>query len=116
MFVDDMVANYRAKAPVYRFHLALLDGAAVAYGAMIAAPNGTRMIEDLFTPAIGAAARHRLDDDCAFRSRIARGRLHRHLPRRGGGGRGQVALFLTRIPPGDADTLLGEAGRLSGRP
>ncbi|MDB5680011.1 GNAT family N-acetyltransferase [Sphingomonas bacterium] len=48
-FVDDMVANYRAKAPVYRFHLALLDGEPVAYGAMIAAPNGMGMIEDLFT-------------------------------------------------------------------
>ena len=44
-----MVANYRAKAPAYRFHLALLDGAPVAYGAMIAAPNGMGMIEDLFT-------------------------------------------------------------------
>lgn len=48
-FVDDMVANYRAKAPAYRFHLALLDGEPVAYGAMIAAPNGMGMVEDLFT-------------------------------------------------------------------
>ncbi len=48
-FVDGMVANYRAKAPAYRFHLALLDGLPVAYGAMIAAPNGMGMIEDLFT-------------------------------------------------------------------
>jgi GNAT superfamily N-acetyltransferase len=47
--VDDMVANYRAKAPAYRFHLAVLAGAPVAYGAMIAAPNGMGMIEDLFT-------------------------------------------------------------------
>jgi predicted GNAT family acetyltransferase len=44
-----MVANYRAKAPAYRFHLALLDGEPVAYGAMIAAPNGMGMMEDLFT-------------------------------------------------------------------
>lgn len=48
-FVADMVANYRAKAPAYRFHLALLDGVPVAYGAMVAAPNGMGMIEDLFT-------------------------------------------------------------------
>jgi GNAT superfamily N-acetyltransferase len=48
-FVDDMVASYRAKAPAYRFHLALLDGQPVAYGAMIVAPNGMGMIEDLFT-------------------------------------------------------------------
>lgn len=48
-FVDDMVANYRAKAPAYRFHLALLEDVPVAYGAMIAAPNGMGMIEDLFT-------------------------------------------------------------------
>ena len=48
-FVDDMVAAYRAKAPSYRFNLALLDGRPVAYGAMALAPNGMGMIEDLFT-------------------------------------------------------------------
>jgi GNAT superfamily N-acetyltransferase len=48
-FVDDMVANYRAKAPACRFHLARLGGEPVAYGAMIVAPNGMGMIEDLFT-------------------------------------------------------------------
>jgi GNAT superfamily N-acetyltransferase len=55
-FVDDMVANYRAKVPAYRFHLALLDGQPVAYGAMALAPNGMGMIEDLFT---AQSARHR---------------------------------------------------------
>lgn len=47
--VDDMVGNYRLKAPDYRFHLALHDGRAVGYGAMALAPNGMGMIEDLFT-------------------------------------------------------------------
>jgi len=48
-FAGAMVASYRAKRPHYRFHLALLDGRAVGYGAMVAAPNGMGMIEDLFT-------------------------------------------------------------------
>jgi GNAT superfamily N-acetyltransferase len=44
-----MVAGYRAKAPTYRFHLAMLDGDPVAYGAHAASPNGAGIIEDLFT-------------------------------------------------------------------
>jgi len=48
-FADSMIASYRAKAPHYRFRLARLDGQAVGYGAMAAAPNGLGMIEDLFT-------------------------------------------------------------------
>jgi GNAT superfamily N-acetyltransferase len=48
-FTAAAIEGYRAKAPSYRFHLALLDGAPVAYGAMVAAPNGLGMIEDLFT-------------------------------------------------------------------
>jgi len=46
---EGMVAGYRAKSPAYRFRLAMLDGAPVAYGAYAAAPNGAGMIEDLFT-------------------------------------------------------------------
>lgn len=48
-FVRDMVGNYRLKTPDYRFHLAMRNGRAVAYGAMAMAPNGMGMIEDLFT-------------------------------------------------------------------
>ena len=48
-FVRDMVANYRLKAPDYRFHLAVRDGHALAYGAMAIAPNRIGMVEDLFT-------------------------------------------------------------------
>ena len=48
-FVRDMVGNYRLKTPDYRFHLAMQDDRAVAYGAMALAPNGMGMIEDLFT-------------------------------------------------------------------
>ncbi len=48
-FVDTMIANYRAKAPDYRFHLAVVEGRARGYGAMARAPNGIGMIEDLFT-------------------------------------------------------------------
>lgn len=48
-FVDSMIANYRTKAPDYRFHLAVVEGRARGYGAMARAPNGIGMIEDLFT-------------------------------------------------------------------
>ncbi|HUB15782.1 MAG TPA: GNAT family N-acetyltransferase [Acetobacteraceae bacterium] len=48
-FIKSMIANYRAKAPDYRFHLTLMNGAAVAHGAMARAPNNMDMIEDLFT-------------------------------------------------------------------
>jgi len=44
-----MVANYRAKAPDCRFHLAFVDGLPVAYGAVAVAPGGVGMVEDLFT-------------------------------------------------------------------
>jgi GNAT superfamily N-acetyltransferase len=44
-----IVAGYRSKSSAYRFHLAMLDGVPVAYGAYAAAPNGAGMIEDLFT-------------------------------------------------------------------
>jgi ribosomal protein S18 acetylase RimI-like enzyme len=44
-----MVANYRAKAPQCRFHLAFMDGRPIAYGAVAAAPGGLGMLEDLFT-------------------------------------------------------------------
>jgi len=44
-----LVAGYRSKSSHYHFHLAIVDGAAVAYGAHAAAPNGAGMIEDLFT-------------------------------------------------------------------
>lgn len=46
---EGMVAGFRAKAPAFRFHLAIEDGAPVAYGALALAPNGVGMIEDLFT-------------------------------------------------------------------
>ncbi|WP_186728880.1 GNAT family N-acetyltransferase [Sphingomonas panacisoli] len=48
-FVRGMIANYRLKTPEYRFHLAVRDGQALAYGAMAIAPNRMGMIEDLFT-------------------------------------------------------------------
>jgi GNAT superfamily N-acetyltransferase len=48
-FSAAVVAGYRAKSGAYRFHLAMADGVAVAYGAHAAAPNGAGMIEDLFT-------------------------------------------------------------------
>jgi GNAT superfamily N-acetyltransferase len=48
-FVDSMIANYRTKAPDYRFHLAVVEGMPRGYGAMARAPNGMGMIEDLFT-------------------------------------------------------------------
>jgi GNAT superfamily N-acetyltransferase len=48
-FVRGMIANYRLKTPDYRFHLAVRDGRALAYGAMAIAPNRMGMIEDLFT-------------------------------------------------------------------
>jgi GNAT superfamily N-acetyltransferase len=44
-----LVAGYRAKSDAYHFHLAMLNGVPVAYGAHAAAPNGAGMIEDLFT-------------------------------------------------------------------
>jgi len=44
-----LVASYRAKSGAYHFHLAIQDGAAVAYGGHAVAPNGFGMIEDLFT-------------------------------------------------------------------
>ncbi|MDB5707707.1 MAG: acetyltransferase [Sphingomonas bacterium] len=46
---DATVAGYRAKGEAYRFHFVLRDGAPVAYGARIVAPDGIGMIEDLFT-------------------------------------------------------------------
>jgi GNAT superfamily N-acetyltransferase len=46
---EAIVANYRAKSPACRFHLAREGGDAIAYGASAAAPNGLGMIEDLFT-------------------------------------------------------------------
>ncbi|ODU20273.1 MAG: hypothetical protein ABS87_11535 [Sphingomonas sp. SCN 67-18] len=48
---DAVLAGYRAKDGPYRFHLVYLDGRAVAYGALAAAPSGAGMIEDLFTLA-----------------------------------------------------------------
>ena len=48
-FVRDLVGNYQLKIPDYRFHLAMRNGRAIAYGAMAMAPNGMGMIEDLFT-------------------------------------------------------------------
>jgi GNAT superfamily N-acetyltransferase len=48
-FSASVVAGYRAKNSAYHFHLATIDGAAVAYGAHAIAPNGAGMIEDLFT-------------------------------------------------------------------
>jgi GNAT superfamily N-acetyltransferase len=44
-----LVAGYRAKSPQCQFHLVMLGGAPVAYGAFAAAPNGAGIIEDLFT-------------------------------------------------------------------
>ena len=48
-FVLSAVAAYRAKGEAYPFHLAVLDGEVVAYGAYALAPNGVGMVEDLFT-------------------------------------------------------------------
>jgi GNAT superfamily N-acetyltransferase len=48
-FSDQVLAGYRAKSPLCRFHLVFVDGEAIAYGAKAAAPNGVGMIEDLFT-------------------------------------------------------------------
>ncbi len=48
-FSRQMVEVYRTKGDAYRFHLAIEDGAPVAYGAYAAAPNSAGMIEDLFT-------------------------------------------------------------------
>lgn len=39
----------RAKSGPYRFHLARMGGEPVGYGALVAAPSGAGMIEDLFT-------------------------------------------------------------------
>jgi GNAT superfamily N-acetyltransferase len=44
-----IVAGHMAKSGAYHFHLAILDGVPVAYGAYAAAPNGVGMIDDLFT-------------------------------------------------------------------
>jgi GNAT superfamily N-acetyltransferase len=44
-----IVASYRAKGGLYRFHLAHIDGEPAAYGALAAAPSGAGMIEDLYT-------------------------------------------------------------------
>lgn len=44
-----LAAGYRAKREAYHFHLAMQNGAPVAYGAYAVAPNGVGMIEDLFT-------------------------------------------------------------------
>lgn len=46
---DDIIAGYRAKSGPYRFHLARIDGKPAAYGALVAAPSGAGMVEDLFT-------------------------------------------------------------------
>lgn len=48
-FSRRMVAVYRKKSPAYRFHMAIENGAPVAYGAYAAAPGGVRIIEDLYT-------------------------------------------------------------------
>jgi len=48
-FSAQVVTAYRAKSHAYHFHLVMLDGRPVAYGAFAAAPNGAGMIEDLFT-------------------------------------------------------------------
>jgi GNAT superfamily N-acetyltransferase len=48
-FSQKVVTAYRAKSSAYHFHLAIKDGAAVAYGAHAAAPSGAGIIEDLFT-------------------------------------------------------------------
>ena len=48
-FVKSVVASYRSKGAAYTYHLAILEGAVVAYGAHASAPNGVGMIEDLFT-------------------------------------------------------------------
>jgi len=50
-FVRSAVDAYRSKGAAYTFHLAVLDGGVVAYGAYASAPNGVGMIEDLFTLA-----------------------------------------------------------------
>ena len=48
-FSTAMVEVYRAKRDAYHFHLAIEDGAPVAYGGCAAAPNGAGVIDDLFT-------------------------------------------------------------------
>lgn len=48
-FSARMVASYRAKQAHYRFSLAMVGDEPAAYGAYVVAPNGTGMIEDLFT-------------------------------------------------------------------
>lgn len=48
-FSATMVDAYRGKSHAYHFHLAMMDGDPVAYGAYAAAPNGAGIIEDLFT-------------------------------------------------------------------
>lgn len=46
---DGIIAGYRAKSGPYHFHLTRIDGEPAAYGALVAAPSGAGMIEDLFT-------------------------------------------------------------------
>lgn len=46
---DGIITGYRAKSGPYRFHIARIDGEPAAYGALVAAPSGAGMIEDLFT-------------------------------------------------------------------
>lgn len=73
---DGIVAGYRAKAPGFRFHLARVGGAAVAYGGMGIGPGRTGIIDDLFTlPShrgrgiasgiIAAFARRMREEGCA---------------------------------------------------
>ncbi len=47
-FSGRMVEVYRRKSPAYRFHLAIENEGAVAYGACAAAPESVGIIEDLF--------------------------------------------------------------------
>jgi GNAT superfamily N-acetyltransferase len=44
-----MVEGYRAKNPACQFHLVYDAGAAIAYAACAAAPNGLGIVEDVFT-------------------------------------------------------------------
>jgi GNAT superfamily N-acetyltransferase len=48
-FVASAIAAHRSKGSAFSFHMAILDGDVVAYGAHALAPNGVGMIEDLFT-------------------------------------------------------------------
>jgi GNAT superfamily N-acetyltransferase len=48
-FSAALLATWRAKSAEFPFHLAIRDGAPIAYGAYGLAPNGAGMIEDLFT-------------------------------------------------------------------